>query len=317
MSDIEFVPNENNLANLGELSREFSVLSERRICELYEIAELSSDIVFKMLNDGFGIYEALSLIASSFRTSDTALHKNYLPENREMLISYVNSLSVYDKASFSKLFLRGLLSRGVNLTESDFFESVKKEERIAFVKSQLANEAYDVFSEELSEPRLKYTQDIKEAISLVLSGDSGYAILPLEEKGGARLSTITELLFKSDLKINSVTPVFGALGAADMKYALVSKSVSVPLIEAGDDRYLEIRMRADDTIKFSELISVAQTLGISLYRVNTISFLTEDGDVPYFSLVLKSEDRDFTEMLTYLTLFISDYTSVGIYKNLE
>ncbi len=317
MGDIEFIPNKNNLANLDELSFASSRLSEQRICELYEISEESSRIVFEMLGGSFGIYEALSLISAGFSEQEPKIHGEHLPENFEMLISYAKAFSVFDKASFSRLLLARLSARGIVVSERDFFEKEEREESIAYVKSQLASEAYDVFSEEFKSARLRYASDLKEAVSLVTKSETGYAILPLEEKGGARLSSITEILFKSELKINSVTPVFGALGNADMKYALVSPYVSIPSMEDGDDRYLELRIPANDSFKFSELVSVADSFGITLYRVNTISFESEDGSLPYFSLVLKTEASDFTDMLTYLTLFVSDYTSVGIYKNLE
>ena len=317
MSDFEFIPNKNNLDNLDELSLEASRISEKRICELYEISELSSELVVQMLDGGFGIYEALSLVSSGLSEQELKIHERHLPENFQMLASYVKAFSLYDKAVFSTLLYRGLARRGIRLNEADFFEKEERSPIIAFVKNLLASEAYDVFSEELSEPRLRYVADLKEAVSLVVKDEVGYAILPLEEKGGSRLSSITEMLFKSDLKINSVTPVFGALGNADMKYALVSPTISVPTYEDGDDRYLELRLSAENTLRFTELISVADYLGITLYRVNTISFSTEDGILPYFSLVLKTEARDFTELLIYLTLFVEDFTSVGIYKNLE
>ena len=317
MSDIEFTPHKNNLANLNELSREGSILSEKRICELYELSSKASKLATEMLNSGFGIYEALTLISQGYCDSPKIIHENHLPENLSLLNSYATTFSVCDKVSFSRLFFKGLSTRGVFLSEKDFFETAAREESIAYVKSQLANEAYDVFSEDFKAPRLKYTADIKEAVSLVTKGEVGYAILPLEEKGGARLSSITELLFKSELKINSVTPVFGALGNADMKYALVSSSISLPSCEEEDDRYLELRISAEDTEKFSELVSVAESLGITLYRVNTINFESDGESSPYFSLVLKTETGDFTEILIYLTMFISDDVSVGIYKNLE
>ena len=102
-----------------------------------------------------------------------------------------------------------------------------------------------------------------------------------------------------------------------MKYALVSKNVTVPDFEQGDDRYLEIRLSADSPGSLAELFCVAEGFDIELYRVNTVNFTTEDGASQFYSLVLKSEGGNFTSMLTYLTLFVTDYTSVGIYKNLE
>ena len=102
-----------------------------------------------------------------------------------------------------------------------------------------------------------------------------------------------------------------------MKYALVSNHFTVPKFVADDDRYLEIRLRADLSIPLSELFSAADTLGLSLYRVNTIYFDTEDGAIAHYSIVFRDEGKDFSALLVYLTLFSGAYTPVGIYKNLE
>ena len=152
---------------------------------------------------------------------------------------------------------------------------------------------------------------------MVSSSECEYCLLPLEERGGSRLSSIAALLFSEDLKINAVIPVFGLDGMADMKYALVAKHFSVPTIENDDDRYLEIRLRADGETQLTELFSVAALFGSQIYRINTISFDTEDGTIPHYSLVFREEGRDFSLMLLYLTLFSGAYLPIGIYKNLE
>ena len=317
MGDIEFIPNKNNLANLDELSLMGSRLSEKRICELYEIAEESSRTVLEMQKDGFGIYEILSLISSGFSETELKIHEHHLPENLNFLASYVESFSLFDKASFTKLLLSVLSSKGITLTERDFFEKEERDESIAYVKNQLANEAYDVFSEEFSDPRLKYAADLKEAVSLVTKSLVGYAILPLEEKGGARLPTVSEIIFRNDFKINSVIPVFGPDGNADMKYALVSKNFTVPKRDADDDGYLEIRLDASSDNVLTEVFSAVDYFGMSVYRVNTVTFDTEGESETYFSVVIRDSGNNFAGLLTYFTLFIGDFVPVGIYKNLE
>ena len=188
---------------------------------------------------------------------------------------------------------------------------------MTYVKNALADEAYDVFSQQLSDPRVKYSSTLNDAVRLVSSGEAEYALLPLEERGGARLASVAELLFREDLKINSVTPVFGFEGLADMKYALVSKHFTIPEILPDDDRYLEIRLRADSSVSASELFSAAESLGAFPYRINTLTFDTEDGAYQYYSVVFRDDGKDFTSLLVYLTLFSGAYTPVGIYKNLE
>ena len=185
------------------------------------------------------------------------------------------------------------------------------------MKNPLADEAFDVFSQDFDDPRVRYSKTLNEAARAVSSGEVEYALLPLEEKGGARLSSIAAIMFREDLKINSVTPVFGFEGLADMKYALVAKHFSIPEQLPDDDRYLEIRLRTDSSVPLSELFLTADMMGVSLYRVNTISFDTDDGPIPYYSIVFRDGEKDFSSLLVYLTLFSGSYTPVGIYKNLE
>jgi hypothetical protein len=226
-------------------------------------------------------------------------------------------LSAFDKIVFSELLSEELRKMDKRLTESDFLSEGKNSGVIAYVKNPLADEAYDVFSQEIENPRLKYCQSLAESVRCVSSSDTEFALLPLEERGGARLASVMELLFKEDMRIASVTPVFGFEGNADMKYALVSKYYSLPTVEAGDDRYLEIRMRADASIPLSELFIATDKLNINIYRINTISFETDEGQVPYYSIVFRDDRGDFSGLLLYLTIFAGAYTTVGLYKNLE
>ena len=131
------------------------------------------------------------------------------------------------------------------------------------------------------------------------------------------MPTVAEMLFTDDLKIDAVTPVFGFDGTADMKYALVSKSFALPRVAPDDDRYLEIRIPADGDTSLGELLLAADKYGARLYRVN-MHFFVQDGErCPYYSIIFKEDGRDFSGLLTYLTLFVSSYTAIGIYKNLE
>ena len=192
---------------------------------------------------------------------------------------------------------------------------ISRPETFVYVKNQLSDEAYDVLSQSFSAPRLRYVTGIREAVKAVNDGDAGYCLLPLEERGGSRLSSVTELIFGNDLKINAVTPVFGQDGSADMKYALVSKCFTVHEIQPDDDRYLEIAISLDSAV--DELLFAARSYNATPYRVNTVVFYTEDGPKPSYSIVFKDDAKDFTPLLTYLTLYYDDFIPIGLYKNLE
>lgn len=310
-------PNSNIVSNISVLSREQSVLEERRICELYEMVSDALNKVFKLSGDGIDVYELLSLLSDSTLINDGCIHTNCLSNNSLRLSNYQRVLSVIDKAVLCELIYSKLHELNRTVTEVDFLPRADMPETFVYVKNPLADEAYDVFSQDFNDPRIKYSENFKSAIRSVLDGDATYCLLPFEERGGSRLHTIDELIFKSDLKINSVTPVFGFDGSADMKYALVSKNVSVPPRRKEDDRYLEIRIPSCDGVSLGELLSVAEFYKMGVYRVSTVSFDTNDGILPYYSVVLRDDGQDFTVLLIYLTLFTSSYTPVGVYKNLE
>ncbi len=304
-------------ANIREIAAKQSSSAEQRICELSELAQDAARYTLDMLDDGYGIYEILSMISDGFLNSVAVRHEDSLEENEARLERYSILSAAQDKINFTELFFDLLKNRGALLREKDFLPSDIGPEAFTYVKNPLADEAYDVFSQDFSDPRVRYSKTLAEAAHEVALGNFEYALLPLEEHGGARLASVAELIFKEDLKINSVIPVFGYEGLADMKYALVSKHFTVHDILSDDDRYLEIRLRTDSSIPLYELLMAADALGSSLYRVSTISFLTDDGSVPYYSVVFKDEGKDFSSLLTYLTLFSGAYTPIGLYKNLE
>ena len=312
-----FSSNEINVQNISELSRRQSVTEEQRICELAEIASEAADYALEMYNEGYGVYEILSLVADGFSQDKRSMHEEASCENMGILDSFLSFLDSGDKIVFSKLFSDSLLNRGIKLKEEDFLLSEIGNESFTYVKNPLADEAYDVFSQEFSDPRVKYSQSFQEAVRLVASGEVEYALLPLEERGGARIALIAELLFKEDLKINRITPVFGYEGLADVKYALVSRHFMIPEISEDDDRYLEVRLRKDASISLADIFLAAESMKVSIYRINTISFNTDDGASPYYSLVFSDDGADFSLLLVYLTLFSGTYSLVGIYKNLE
>lgn len=303
--------------NIKAISECQSLDCERRICELSELCASVADTAETLFSDGLGIYEILGLLSERLTDSGSFAHSFALLENAARLGAYFSLLNSYDRALFAELFCEKLEGRGVRVCEKDFLPTDSEDGSIVYVRNRLADEAYDVFSAELDSPTVSYVSSFKDAARAVSEGSAEYCLLPLEERGGARLAGTSSLIFAEELKINSVTPVFGFDGSADMKYALISKHFTVPTEEEGDDRYLEIRLPADVGITLSELFAASGTLGVSVYRINTLYFDSGEGDMPYYSIVFRNRGSNFSRLLVFLTLFCSSYTAVGIYKNLE
>ena len=307
--------NETNKENLLRLSLDECVSAEKRVVELYEYAYLLAEAAYALSVDGLGIYE---IIGALLEPETAAVeYGGVLAQNRERVMHYLNASSALDRAYFVKFFVAALSELGLVLSEESFLPSGNGDESFTYVKNRLADEAYDVLSEEFSDPRVFYAADLREAARAVRDGKVAHCLLPLEEKGGARIGVVSDLLYSFDLKINSVTPVFGFDGNADMKYARVSRHFTIPEIGEDDDRYLEIRLPYSDISQLSSLLAAASTLGISLYRINSTAFENAEGKSQLLSAVFSTTKGSFATFLTYLSVFMPLYTAVGIYKNLE
>lgn len=315
--DMIFSTDEAVLSNLDRLSREHSAVSEQRLLELYGIATPMAKATLELFETGLGIYESLSTLAETLDLGEYSLSEYNTDLHRHFIAKSISNLKNTDKAYLVELYLASLKEKGRALNERDFLPTDSMPETFTYVRNSFSDEAYDVFSQDFTDPKVRYSASFKDLAASVSKGEVTYGLFPLEEKGGARLPTVSEIIFRNDFKINSVIPVFGPDGNADMKYALVSRSFTVPKRGKDDDGYLEIRIGADSDFSLSEVLCAVEYFGMSVYRVNTVTFATEEDSETYFSLVIKDMGNSFSGLLTYLTLFIRDFVPVGIYKNLE
>ena len=304
---------EENLALLGEREAGFA---ERRTLELRELARGAAEAVRSLITDGLSADEAIRtvLVGDGERV---ACGDDIYSANVSFVEHYLSALFASDKAVFAKIFVNSLSECGIVLSEADFLPEGTGEELVVYVKNKLADEAFDVFSEELDDPRVMYAKDFREAARAVSRGDAAYCLLPLEEGQGVRIPSVSSLLYSEDLKINSVTPVFGPDGGADMKYALISRYFSVPAIQEDSDRYFEFRLGEINTDTISSILSAASLFGASVYRINSAVITTDSGTEEGITLVLSGTGIDFTPLIVYLTVFMPAFVAVGIYDNIE
>ena len=315
--DMIFPVRDAVLSNLERLSREQSIISEQRMLELSDIALPMVDTSIALFQDGLECYEMLSVLSDEVMSFNYPLSEDTTPDSRTIVRKNLDTLVYNDRAVLTELYLMTLSDAGYHFTERDFLPCTYGEETFTYVRNRFSDEAYDVFSQDFTDPKVRYSSTFKECSQAVSSGDVTYCLLPLEERGGVRLPSVSEIIFRNDFKINSVIPVFGPDGNADMKYALVSKNFTVPERIKDDDLYLEIRVDTGDDSPILEVFAAVKRFGMSIYRVNTVTFYTEGEEETYFSVVIKDCGNTFASLLTYFTLFIRDFVPVGIYKNLE
>ncbi len=318
MSDELVYLNDDTLTeNLEALTREESLINAQRDLELYDIAASMARFTAELLDTGLSCTDILAVISDALNTGsysgDPHIPAFLLSDSRSRL----SILKTVDMASLSLQYIAVLKEMGINIAEGDFLDARELPETFTYVRNSLSDEAYDVFSEDFRDPRVFYSSTFKECAAALSDGRVSYCLLPLEERGGVRLPSVFEMIFRNDFKINSVTPVFGPTASADMKYALVSKSFIIHKRETDDDRYLEIRIYKQDGNELAGLLSAVSYLGMSIFRIDTFTASVEGEESTFFSVVIKDRGVDFSALFVYLALTSADFTPVGMYKNLE
>lgn len=299
-------------ANLLHIYENIAEKTELAVLELNDVAENVLSVIRPLYREGLGVYDLLSYVLEGLSVP-TFKKPGANASFFNLVDAHVGVTGALYLAELSALIAAGLSDMGIG--EEDFLPKYVGKNSFTYVKNIFADEAFDVFSADFDNATVRYSRDFAECVRLAYTGEVSYALLPFEERGGTRLPTVLELIYRNDLKINAVTPVFGPDGMQDLKYCAISRAFNVPALSLLDDRYLEIRIPS--SVSFASLSSVIELFGHSIYRINTHSFLNEGGDSSIFSVVIRDEGRSFLSLLTYLTLFVADYMPVGIYKNLE
>lgn len=317
MGDIGFRINSKTLENLELYTRRSSKLGEMRLLELSDIAVSLAELSVELIDGGIPLYELLSMLGEELKLDTYSPHTTALGESLSYLRYTLCQLSRGDLAALTSLYVRELTSRGVTVDEDSFLLSERGAQVVAYVKNSFSDEAYDVLSQDMRSPRVSYMKSFGECALALDKGEVGFCLLPLEERGGVRLPTVAELIYRYDFKINAVTPVFGFDGNADLKYALVSKNFTVPKRKVGDDRYIELRISASSGANLPELLMAFEYFGLAVYRINTVTLGIDGDGGTHYSLVLRDGGEGFVGTLAYLALFAHDTVPVGVYKNLE
>ena len=302
--------------NLADIERDFLNDIALVTSELSSLADVMASYIGYLLSLEISVPDGFLALRESIEAafvSDSMREGNSYPESVGHTLRCIKE---NEKAIFISLLLEKLAEKNMSLREEDFLNYGDSSTVFAYVKNTLADEAYDVITVNIPEARPKYVPSFSEGVRMLLSGEVGYCLLPIEEKGGLRLPTVENLLLLEQLKIQRIVPVFGFDGSADLKYALVAKTAYIEPYQKEDDRYLEIHIPTEK-FSLSPLLFALNLYEMTLYRIHTVGVDRAGEREEYFSIVLKSQGESFVPLLSYLSLFFDRHSVVGIYKNLE
>lgn len=287
-----------------------SMRYDSRLYTLSELAKILSGRVFDMLESGLMPTEALGAIGDGVLPFDFGSHSELATNEEPRLLC--RAVSLCDRVAFVELLLRRLAERGYTVGISDFFPDEELGDTVTYLKGALADEAFDLFSEYLPGATVAYSESLREGAQALADGKASFLIAPLEERGGMRIPSVVSLINRLSLKIAAVTPVYGFMGDADMKYALLSNSFMRPALLPDDDLYLELAL--EDMTKLTETLFALESLSHEVYRLFSLEGADGAGGI---TLIIRANPARVAEFISYLTVFIRDFSLVGIYKNLE
>jgi|GEM_PF-2753614 len=302
--------------NLKRADEAVGVWDELRLCDLSLHAQAVADTVNELWRGGMRMQEIGALLSPCVRLPNASLSSDLPTVSMAPMRFRANLHRRADEIAFTQRLQQRIDTLGILQDPTTFLSVEEKRLDAALVRNLLSEEAFDVFSQERTELRAVAVASFSEAVELLRRGDVGYCLLPLEERG-KRLSTVEELIHRNDLKIVAVTPVFGFDGSAEMTYALVALSFEPVVVEEGDDLYLECTLPKDSTVSLSDVLLVAEGLGITVYRTDEVTYPSEEGRQAMHAFVLRDRTDTVTAFLWYISLFAPELTPVGLYKNLE
>lgn len=304
-----------SISNLNAIAKDESKEFEMRLCELSFFAENTAMQIKNLISEGMSVTDALALLSSEITFSEGDIDSGVIDESERSVRAFLGMIALQDRANFAVLLRQKLSNIGVDVSERDFLTEIITDETFVYVKSALADEAFDVFSQEYDDPRIVYAENFKKACFDVADKRTGYCILPFEERSSVRIPSIAKLVSDLDLKIVAITPVFGFEGNADMKYALISRSFKIPERDELTDRYFEITV-PKSALSLHELLCASEIFGDSVYKIET-SLVGDDVENSFYTIIFKDGGESFVDLLVYLSLFAEEYVPTGIYKNIE
>ena len=298
--------------NLTSLDRETARRLEKRICLFAEASHSAAEQLMTAAQEGPPRKELLESIAPAL--FENALHENALPDNRRLLQTALSSLSALDRVSFINALLEHLAAAGAPLTIKELIPSAgEPEPRVAYFRNPYTDEAYEIFSEELSFPKVQYTDSFRASCEAVRTGAAGFCILPVANTEG-ELFSFTDMADSHGLVRVALCRVFHADGTDVTHFALYARSFFFPLSE-GEKRTLRFSL----TLRGAEEIACTVS-ALSLLGAEMLSFSGtdgEDGEHTVFSAVCRILPAECLSLSAYLTVFSDGWRFLGLYRELS
>lgn len=306
--------------NLSNNETEISSAYEKRISHIFDAAniaskriteELKSDSAVKSIlkSDGvFDILEDLLLRAPSLSFGEPTSFSEYLCEkflSRFDGMCFCKGIASAESVSLSELFV-------CIYGEAQDNSKPGRERQIALLRNSGSSRAFELFAKNLRGVEAYYGDNFQSLCAGVSSGDAKYAIVPIESGSDGRLDGLHRVIERYSLSVLMTCRVRAHDGSVT-KYALVGKPS--PLVGYDGELKFEFRITFGSADEVINICDAARFFGADVERIDSLSGVFGGRDNS-FDFILDVSCADMAGLLTYMSIYYSQFVTVGIYKHI-
>ncbi len=291
------------LSNLVSLKRDQTRQSERILYELSELSYLIAEEIKQgriSLKTSYDFVDGVRHLARNVSLPTDVL-SDYIP-----FLQQENEYGeVVSAAAFS-----AFLSEKATVDFDPFpLKTASERLRLAYVRSPIAENAYERLSSESKDLSVLYVAGAEEACSAVSASHADYALLPLASANGERLTAIEKLTERHELYLSAAIPLGKDADDETLYGAFSSKLVPLGNLPLS---YVEMRLTCESYSHICRVLSCFSVFGFTLVhlniapaeygRVNARTILYGEGDLKALWFFLAFAARDFKMLGRYAYL---------------
>ncbi len=305
-----------------------SRLFEKRAALLYDIAR-----ALTAPKEGETVFSAASLSDDAFRERYFASFGNDLSTcaevNRAAVSQWMQGIALQDKVTVCRLIARELGIDTVHIlpliaflhaqfsSSDDASEQVSSENRVVYLRSSYADEAFLRFASIIPDLRADYAPSFNAVCEDVYYEKANLCILPLENATDGTLVGFRSLILRHGLKVIATADVKTGEEEAT-RFALLKKDLRpIPGSAVGTDaRFFRLTLQ-DRPLPLAQVLRAAQLCGLALHKVDAIP-VSYGGEGFLYDLTFGEGTRaDPGAFFAFLTLEVPEYEVVGVFTHRE
>lgn len=284
-------------SNLSELGSRFEILLRMRKAQIFELWNLIESCENNADTD-----RMITIISETFEKVMDDI-KSDIPEYPNTLEKCLLS---HDKAILCRLAAEKLRNNTEFTFEDIFgyFEEPQDSARGKIACIRRNEEAFDILSKAVKNPKILYTDSYADACDAVHNGNAEFCILPIMNTSEGRLKSFQSLILRYELKIFAVFDnKTSDETSKSTRYALLRRRISA---DSEFDEF-DIMLDISSQSQISDVANVAQFLGMSVLSAELCY-----GKVYILSFSAKSDN--FLPFLIFLAAFYPGFVPLGIFK---